>query len=438
MVARMMKHAALPLAATLSLALNAPLAHAQQMRTIAIAIVHAHAFPVVTPPVDDATIIIAQGRIVSIVAHGPVPAGADSIDAQDHSVTPGLFGSATQLGLGEVSEAADTNDQVVTTGPLGPAFDTQYALNRNSALIAAARADGVTRAMSYPGGAATVPFAGQGALLHLVTQGPILAQPHAAMFVVVGNAGLAQAGGSRAAQWVLLRNDLTEARHFTATQTGPRDQLLDRPDVEALVPVIAGTMPLVISAERESDIRQAIALASDMHIRVVILGGAEAWRAAEALAAAHIPVILDPEANMPQTFDSLGARLDNAALLARAGVTIAFSVSGNGIYRSYDTGISEREGAGLAVANGLLWSDALRAITLAPAEIWGVPNAGKLAPGADADLVIWDGDPLEPASAPVMVMIGGEKISLTTRQTELRDRYAPASRSDPLPPAYRP
>jgi imidazolonepropionase-like amidohydrolase len=259
------------------------------------------------------------------------------------------------------------------------------------------------------------------------------------MFVVVGNAGLAQAGGSRAAQWVLLRNALDEARHFAAAHPpGPRDQLLDHPDAEALAPVVAGTMPLVISAERESDIRQAIALATAMHIRVVVLGGAEAWLAADALAAAHIPVILDPEANMPQTFDSLGARLDNAALLARAGVTIAFSVSGNGIYRSYDTGISEREGAGLAVANGLLWADALRAITLAPAEIWGVANAGKLAPGADADLVIWDGDPLEPASAPVLVMIGGEKIALTTRQTELRDRYAPASRSDPLPPAYRP
>ena len=428
---------ALGVAACLLLALITPAARAQETRTIAI--VHAHAFPVATPPVEDATIVIAQGRIVSIIAHGAVPPGADAIDAQGHSVTPGLFGSATQLGLGEVSEAADTNDQVVTTGPLGPAFDVQYAVNRNSTLIAAARADGVTRAMSFPGGAATPPFSGQGALLHLVEQGPILAQSHAAMFAAVGNATLAQAGGSRAAQWVLLRNALAEARRFAAAPTpGPRDQLLDRPDVEALAPVVAGTMPLVIGAERESDIRQAIALAADAHIRVVILGGAEAWRAADALAATHIPVILDPEANLPQTFDSLGARLDNAALLARAGVTIAFSVSGNGIYRSYDAGISEREGAGLAVANGLLWADALRAITLAPAEIWGVANAGKLTPGADADLVIWDGDPLEPASAPLLVMIGGRKVSLTTRQTELRDRYAPARLADPLPPAYRP
>ncbi len=405
-----------------------------------IAIIHAHAFPVAGPPIEDATIVIARGRIVSVTAHGSAPVGAEQIDAKGHNVTPGLFGSATQLGLSEVSGATDTNDQAVAAGPLGPAFDVQYALNGNSTLIPTARADGMTRAMSFPGGAATVPFSGQGALIQLGEQGPILTQPRAAMFAAVGNATLAQAGGSRGAQWVLLRNALAEARRFAAghhTGDSPRDQLLDRPDIEALAPVIAGTMPLVVGAERESDIRQAVALAADMHVRVVVLGGAEAWRAGDALAAAHIPVILDPEANLPQTFDSLGARLDNAALLARAGVTIAFSVSGNGIYRNYDAGISEREGAGLAVANGLPWADALRAITLAPAQIWGVTTAGRLTPGADADLVIWDGDPLEPASYPVMVMIGGQPASLATRQTVLRDRYAPARSADPMPPAYR-
>jgi imidazolonepropionase-like amidohydrolase len=237
----------------------------------------------------------------------------------------------------------------------------------------------------------------------------------------------------------LVRNALAEAREFAANHgNAPRDQLLDRPDAEALAPVLAGTMPLVIAADRESDIRQAVDLAKDTHVRVVILGGAEAWRAAEALAAAHVPVILDPEVDLPQTFDSLGARYDNAALLARAGVTIAFAVSGNGIYRSYNPGSSEREGAGLAVANGLPRDEALRAITLAPAQIWGLPHTGQLTPGADADLVIWDGDPLEPASNPVLVMVAGRPVSLATRQTRLRDRYAPARFADPMPPAYRP
>ena len=145
---------------------------------------------------------------------------------------------------------------------------------------------------------------------------------------------------------------------------------------------------------------------------------------------------LDPQADLPQTFDAIGARLDNAALLARAGVTIAFSVSGNGIYLSYDAGIDMREGAGIAVANGLPYADALSAITKGPAAIWGIDHGGTLAPGADADLVIWDGDPLEPASAPLAVFIDGVEASLATRQTALRDRYAPG-RQDAMPPAYR-
>ena len=190
--------------------------------------------------------------------------------------------------------------------------------------------------------------------------------------------------------------------------------------------MLAGATPLVIQADRVSDLREAIALARDEKVRVVILGGAEAWSVAAELAAARIPVILDPQADMPQTFDQIGARYDNAALLARAGVTIAFSVSGNGVYLSYDVGEAMRWGAGLSVANGLPYDRALAAITRGPAAIFGFPGgAGTLAAGADGDVVIWDGDPLEPASAPVAVYVAGEAVSLVTRQTLLRDRYAP-------------
>jgi imidazolonepropionase-like amidohydrolase len=390
--------------------------------------------------VEDATLVFADGRIVSLTAHGAPPPGAQIIDAGGRIVTPGLMNGATQLGLGEVSGASDTQDQAVQTGPLGAAFDVHYALNPNSALLPVARADGLTRAMSYPGGAATAPFSGAGALIRLSPGTDILERARAAVFAEVGDDTLAKAGGSRAAQWVLLRNALTEARHYAEVPKGlgPRDQLLSRPDVEALGPVVSGATPLAIGAERESDIRESIALARDFHVRVVILGGAEAWTLGPALAAAHIPVVLDPEANLPQTFDKLGARLDNAALLARNGVAIAFTVSGNGIYLSYNAGLALREGAGLAVASGLPYQDALEAITEGPAEIWGVgDHYGRLAPGYDADVVIWDGDPLEPASAPTAVFVRGERASLATRQTLLRDRYAPARAADTLPPAYR-
>ena len=406
-----------------------------------VAIIHAKAFPIAPrDAIDDATLVFEGGQIVSLTAHGAPPPGAQIIDAGGRIVTPGLMNGATQLGLGEVSGASDTQDQAVTTGPLGAAFDVHYALNANSALLSVARADGLTRAMSYPAGAATAPFSGAGALIRLSAGQEILERPRAAVFAEVGDNTLAKAGGSRAAQWVLLRNALTEARHYAEApkSQGPRDQLLARPDVEALGAVVSGAIPLAITAERQSDIREAISLARDFHIRVVILGGSEAWTEGAALAAAHIPVVLDPEANLPQTFDKLGARLDNAALLAKDGVAIAFSVSGNGIYLSYNAGLDLREGAGLAAANGLPYLDALEALTKRPAEIWGLgDHYGRLAPGYDADIVIWDGDPLEPASAPTAVFVRGERAPLGTRQTRLRDRYAPAHAADPVPPSYR-
>jgi len=132
--------------------------------------------------------------------------------------------------------------------------------------------------------------------------------------------------------------------------------------------------------------------------------------------------------------DALGSRRDNAALLAKAGVPIAFSVSGQTIYMSYNVGPALREGAGIAVANGLSYAEALRAITQTPARIWGDPTVagtaapGTLAPGGAADLVVWDGDPLEPSSAPAMILMRGHEVSLQTRQTQLRDRYRPPAR----------
>jgi imidazolonepropionase-like amidohydrolase len=192
-------------------------------------------------------------------------------------------------------------------------------------------------------------------------------------------------------------------------------------------------VPLVISTHRESDLRQAIQVATDYGLRVIIHGGAEAWRVAHELAVAKIPVIVDPQLNLPVSFDQMAARADNAALLQAAGVTIAVIVSGNGIYLSYNAGSSLREGAGLAVANGLPYIEGLRAITQGPARIWRIDDrSGSLAPGKDADLVVWSGDPLEPATQPLLVLVAGRDVSLRTRQTELTERYL--RRAGPVSP----
>lgn len=422
-----------------ALAAVAALCCASAPRAQSLAVVHARLFAVDgRGEIDDATVVVEGGKVLRAGAHLAAPTGARIIDAGGHVVTPGLMNAGTQLGLVEIDAIADTTDHSAAAGPLGAAFDVQYALNPNSTLLPLARADGLTRAGTYPGGSASPPFAGLAAVLRLSDGQEILDRPRAMMFANIGGMAAAKTGGSRAAAWTQLRAALDEARRFEALRAhgGPRDQLINHLDAEALAPVLAGTTPLAIVAARESDIRQAVRLADDYGVRVVVFGGAEAWRAADLLAAHKIPVVLNPFDDVPATFDEIGARLDNAALLQRAGVVIAFEVPG--IHFSHDAGAGAREAAGLAVANGLPWDEALKALTANPARIWGVAaHYGTLAPGQDADLVIWDGDPLEPTSAPTLVLVKGTEVSLETRQKALARRYAPSHRSDPWPAQYR-
>lgn len=386
-------------------------------------------------PIGNATIIIENGRITAIGPALAPPSNARVIDADGRPVTPALNAATTQIGLVELGSASDSDDRSNSSGPLGAAFDVTLAVDPNLLTVQEARAQGVARAMVFPGSGESI-FAGSGALLRLTQDSDIVERPRAAMFMVSGGGAGDAAGGSRGAVWTLLRNAFDEVRGDNDRSNAPRDDLLNALDLAALRPVLSRTIPLAVVAHREADIRQAIAAARDYGIRLVILGGAEAWRVADDLAAANIPVVLDPLDELPSSYDMIGARRDNAALLHSAGVRTAFSVSGQGIYLSYDVGPALREGAGIAVANGLPYAAALRAITQSPAEIWG-SGGGTLAAGENADLVIWDGDPLEPASAPLHVFIAGREISRETRQTLLRDRYHPSRADEPLPPGYR-
>ena len=397
-------------------------------RAETIAIVHAKAWTLTAATsVENATVVVSDGKIASVAADGAAPAGARVIDAKGRPLTPGLVHPATHLGLLEVSAATDTVDTGTKAASLGADFDVQYAINPNSALVQLARADGVTRAVSYPVRSGIPPFAGMGALLRFRDSGDVVESGGAGVFVSIGN-HRGEEDGSRAAQWELLRHALDAAKTAASPAAGSSSTNTPSkrdPEVLALEPVLNGKVPLAISTNRESDIRQAIKLAADYSLHVVIIGGTDAWMIRHALAAAKIPVIVDPQDNLPANFDQLGARLDNAALLHAAGVTVATAVL-SGIHQSYNAGESLREGAGLAVANGLPYIDALRSITVVPAEIWGIAGrCGTIAPGKDGDLVLWDGDPLEPSSAAVTVWVAGKEVSLVTRQKELRDRYLP-------------
>ena len=390
-------------------------------------------------PVRNATVVISGGRIVSIQPALSPPPSARVIDAAGRVVTPPLDAAATQIGLVEVASASDTDDRAVHSGPLGAAFDVSLGVDANHLTVEQARVAGVARALVFPDPAGNGVFAGWAARLNLAERTDIVERARVALFVTAGGAGAHVAGGSRAAIWGQVHNALSEARSARASSPfKPGDQLLNHADLEAITPVLEKRVPLAVVAQREADIRQAVAAGKEFGISVVIVGGAEAWRAATLLVSRHVPVILDPLDDLPVSYDSVGARRDNARILADAGVTIGFMVSGQGIYLNYNVGQALREGAGIAVANGLPYGQALRAITQNAARIWGdAAPAGTLAPGAAADLVVWDGDPLEPTTAPVAIFLNGTEISLRSRQTLLRDRYRPASEEGRSAPAGR-
>ena len=179
-------------------------------------------------------------------------------------------------------------------------------------------------------------------------------------------------------------------------------------------------MPVIVKVDRASDIREVIAFAREQKIRIILDGAAEGWRVAGEIARAGVPVIVDAFANLPHSFSELGATLENAARLHAAGVKVTIKAGSGAAHRAREL----RYAAGTAVAHGLPWREALAAITANPAALFGVSDRiGSLAPGKEADLVIWSGDPLEPLSQPSAIFIRGVEQPLTSRPLQLRDRY---------------
>jgi len=399
-----------------------------------LAIIHADAWTMEgDQPVKDATIVVDAGRIVSVAAGGAVPPGATVINARGKPVTPGLVNAATQIGLVEVAGSPDTVD-TGSADERTPGYDPGRALNGNSTLVSLARADGLTRALVYPSPSRHPPFSGEPAFARLRDGVNILDRSDVGVYAVIGG-GAWERLGSRALQWEALRRAIADARQsLSAAPPSGRKSKKGAPEggphggregADLLRSVARGEAPLAIQTHRESDMREAAALASEFGIKLIVVGGAEAWRVADVLAAAKVAVILDPQVNLPFNFDQLGARQDNAALLAKAGVRVAIGQAGGAIHANYNAGMGLREGAGIAVANGLPYIEGLRAVTVNPLAIWG-RGGGTLTPGADADLVVWDGDPLEPSTIATHVIIEGREASNRSRQDMLAERYRDA------------
>jgi imidazolonepropionase-like amidohydrolase len=304
-------------------------------------------------------------------------------------------------------------------------------------LIPVNRIAGVTRAMVSPTDGDKHIIAGRGAIIDLGSTEGFIHRDPAAMFATLGESGAKQAGGSRAAALLALREALQDARDYADNTKAyasnqRRSYALTRLDLEALGPVLDGEQPLVIKVNRASDIEAALRLAHDFKLKLIVSGGAEAWMVADQLAKAQVPVLLNPLEDLPAHFETLGSTLENAARLQMAGVLIAFATGDTHNARNVT------QAAGNAVANGLPWLDALKALMLNPARVYGMDkDLGTLEQGKLADVVVWSADPLELSSFADQVFIAGRKIPMVSRQTMLRDRYMQALQDkQALPPGY--
>ena len=409
--------------------------------------------------IPSGTIVLKDGKIVAVGAGVTAPAGARVIDAHGGVVTPGLIAPSSNLSVSEVELVSSTRDD--GSGSLSAGFDISYGVNPNSVMIPLGRQTGLTRVVDTPllsggggghkddsgaedfsgggGGGEGDPamFAGQAAIVTLAAgdQDPVV-RARVAVTLDLGESGARNAGGSRGAALVLVKAAFEDARAFARNRGAydrgeSREFGLSRIDLEALIPVVEGKTPLLVRVHRASDILQVLRLARDEKIKVILEGAEEGWLVAPQIAAAGVGVIIDSQADLPDSFESLGARLDNAARLQAAGVTVAIMGS-----RDVNNMRQQRFNAGLAVANGLPREAAMATVTSNVAKIWGMAGVGSLAVGQEADVVLWTGDPLETSTWPVTMFIGGVEQPQSTRAFELRDRYLKPSVSG-YPPAYQ-
>jgi imidazolonepropionase-like amidohydrolase len=365
---------------------------------------------------------IENGKIAAIGVQSPATADIE-IQGLGKSITAGLFNSSTHLGTVEVSAIEQTVDFYSEKETVTASLRIADAFNPRSTLIPHNRVHGLTHSLLVPE-SGTHLFSGQVALVQLGNQ-PKVIHPSLAVALDFTERGISLMGGSRAAALVQLRQALDDAKDFSRNRKAAlagdhRDYVLSYADLAALEPVVNGTKPLLVRTNRASDISVVLELAKNFQLQLILSSALEGWMVADEIAKAQVPVIIDPIHNLPNSYESLGARLDNAKLLADAGVKLLFTgMDWHNTHNAYLV----RQSAGNAVANGLDKSIAIAAMTTNPAQLFNAPVTGDIAIGDIADLVLWGGDPLELTSEAELVMIDGEIIPMESRALQLRDRY---------------
>jgi imidazolonepropionase-like amidohydrolase len=393
-------------------------------------------------PIENGTVVFQNGRIAAAGAGVAVPAGAQVIDGRGKWVAPGFVAGFSDLGIADAAGVEESNDAGARNAPFHAAIDVATALNPAEVKIANERLGGVTRVLVAPEAAGSI-FAGQGAVIDLGDDPDPVTHARAFQFVELGESGGRLAGGSRPAAHAMLRDALAQAEDYRRNPAAfggrEKDSLVKRGDAIALLRVLDGTMPLVVHVERASDIRGVLALVREYPtLKLVLTGVSEGWMVAREIAAANVPVIAAALADLPASFESLGATESNVSRMRAAGVSVGLASTNNS---GGEHNLRQYAGNLVAIARvpghtGLTWGQALAAITSGPAAALGMDGElGSLRAGRRADVVLWDGDPLELSSAPTAVWIDGRAQPMRSRQSQLRDRYLVPTEGA-LPKAY--
>ncbi len=414
------------------------------------AIVGGRVFTMSGPPIDNGTVILDKGKIREVGGEGlRSPARATVIDAKGLWVFPGFIESHTHIGLAEIDLVEMMRDEDEWSEPVLPQLRAMDAYYTESEIIPVTRLHGLTAAFAGPGEGNV--FGGSGAIVRLDGETPeeVLIKDGAALVVNLGElpkeryGPRSQSPATRMGIAGLVRDAFTKARDYQAKwadyerkkrefeerrpsakdkssrKTPERPAPPDRDlKLEALQPALLGKMPVFARAHRVDDILTALRLAQEFNLKLILSHGTEAYKVADILAARKVPVAVGPISTQPERLETPGAVYDNAARLYRAGVKIAIQTGEtlNGRMLPHE--------AGLAVAYGLPWEEAIKAITVNPAEIFGVADRiGHLAPGMDADLIVTEGDPLQPLTRLRYLIIKGRPIPLTSRQTALYEKW---------------
>ncbi len=389
--------------------------------------------------IENGTLVLRDGRIAAVGVNVSVPAGAQEIDARGLSVYPGMMDAGSSMGLVEIDAVSATID-TTEIGDLNPNAQAIVAVNPHSALVDVTRVSGVTHVATLPTGGI---ISGQAAVINLngTTPREMSVSPSAALVIDFprASAGGGGGGGGGAAQPPHLtealsardrrvdsiRKLLRDAEAYGRAQDAyGRDNKLPRPDTDvvlaSLVPFVRGERPVIFRADREQEIRAVVRFADESKLKAIILGGNEAWKAASLLKEKSVAVIIDGVLDLPpREDDHYDVLYENAAKLQRAGV--AFCIA------SGDTGAHVRDlpyHAGMAAAFGLPRAEAVKAVTLYPAQIMNVADRlGSIEQGKLANLVITDGDLLEARTNVRYVFIEGRQIPLVSRHTQLYDTF---------------